>query len=72
MFISIYAPNKTYEAIDFFENLRTTLLESDYDQDYKFIRGDDFNLPLSLQLDSYMEVKQKKKRRGNQNPRVNV
>ena len=51
--INIYAPNKTYEAIDFHENLRTTLLESDYDQDYKFIMGGDFNAPLSLQLDSY-------------------
>ena len=51
--INIYAPNKTLEAIDFYENLRTTLLESDYDQDYKFIMGGDFNAPLSLQLDSY-------------------
>ena len=53
MLINIYAPNKTDEAIDFYENLRTTLLESDYDQDYKFIIGGDFNAPLSLQLDSY-------------------
>ena len=52
-FINIYAPNKTYEAIDFYENLRTTLVESDYDQDYKFITGGDFNAPLSLQSDSY-------------------
>ena len=52
LFINIYAPHKTYEAIDFYENLRTTLLESDYDQDYKFIMGSDFNVPLSLQLDS--------------------
>ena len=59
--INIYAPNKTCEAIDFYENLRSTLLESNYDQDYKFIMGDDFNVPLSLQLDSYMEVKQKKR-----------
>ena len=35
------------------ENLRTTLLEIDYDQDYKFIKGGDFNVPVSLQLDSY-------------------
>ena len=52
LLINIYAPNKTYEAIDFYENLRTTLLESDFDQDYKFIMGGDFNVPLSLQLDS--------------------
>ena len=51
--INIYAPNKTYEAIDFYENLSSTLLESDYDQDYKFIMGGDFNAPISLQLDSY-------------------
>ena len=50
--INIYAPNKTYEAIDFYENLRTTLLESDFDQDYKFLMGGDFNVPLSLQLHS--------------------
>ena len=40
-------------SIDFYENLRTTLLESDYDQEYKIIKGGDFNVPLSLQLDSY-------------------
>ena len=33
LLINIYAPNKSNEAIDFYENLRTTLLESDYDQD---------------------------------------
>ena len=53
LLINIYAPNKTNEAIDFYENLRTTLLESDCDQDYKFIMGGDFNVPLILQLDSY-------------------
>ena len=52
LFINIYAPHKTYEAIDFYENLRTTLLESDYDQDYKFIMGGDLNVPSSLQLGS--------------------
>ena len=31
----------------------------------------DFNVPLSLQLDSYGS-KTEKKRRGNQNPRANV
>ena len=41
LFINIYAPHKIYEAIDFYENLRTTLLESYYDQDYKFIMGGD-------------------------------
>ena len=48
-----YAPNNTYDVVDFYENLRTTLLESDYDQDYKFIMGGDFNVPLHLQFDSY-------------------
>ena len=53
LLINIYAPNNTYDAIYFYESLRTTLLESDYDQDYKFIMGGDFNVPLSLQFDSY-------------------
>ena len=30
LLININAPNKTNEAIDFYGNLRTTLLESDY------------------------------------------
>ena len=67
LLINIYAPNKSNEAIHFYENLRTSLLESDYDQDYKFIMGGDFNVPLNLQLDSYGS-KTKKKRRCNQNP----
>ena len=37
LLINIYAPNKSNEAIDFYENLRTALLERDYDHDYKFI-----------------------------------
>ena len=53
LLINIYAPNNTYDAVDFYENLRTTLLESDYDQDYKFIMGGDFHVPLSLQFNSY-------------------
>jgi len=53
-------PNKTYEAIDFYENLRCTLLESDYDQGYKFIMGGDFNVPLCLQLDSYRSKTEKR------------
>ena len=53
LLINIYAPNKTNEATDFYENLRSTLLESDYDQDYKIVMGGDFNAPLNLQLDSY-------------------
>ncbi|CAH3167683.1 unnamed protein product, partial [Pocillopora meandrina] len=36
LLINIYAPNNTYDAVDFYENLRTTLLESDYDQDYSY------------------------------------
>ena len=32
LLINIYAPNKTNEAVDFYEDLRSTLLESDYDQ----------------------------------------
>ena len=67
LLINIYAPNKSNEAIDFYENPRTTLLESDYDQDYKFIMGGDFNVPLNLQLDSYGS-KTEKMRRCNQNP----
>ncbi|CAH3122874.1 unnamed protein product [Pocillopora meandrina] len=39
LLINIYAPNNTHDAVDFYENLRTTLLESDYDQDYRFIMG---------------------------------
>ena len=46
LLINIYAPNKAYEAIDFYENLRSTLLGSDYDQDHKFIMGGDFILQL--------------------------
>ena len=53
LLINIYAPNKTNEAIDFYENIRTNLLKSDYDQDCKFIMGGDFSVPLILQLDSY-------------------
>ena len=53
LLINIYAPNKTNEANDFYQNFRTTLLESDYDQDYKFIMGGNFNVPLILRLDSY-------------------
>ena len=53
LLINIYAPNNTYDAVDFYENLRTTLLESDYDQDHKFIMGGDFHVPLSLQFNSY-------------------
>ena len=60
LLINIYAPNNTYDAIDFYESLRTTLLESDYDQDYKFIMGGDFNVPLSLQFDSYGSKTEKK------------
>jgi len=41
------------EVTDLYENLRTTLLENDYDQDYKFIMGGDFNVPSSPQLDSH-------------------
>ena len=67
LLINSYAPNKSNEAIDFYENLRTALLESDYDQDYKFMMGGDFNAPLNLQLDSYGS-KTEKKRRCNQNP----
>lgn len=52
LLINIYAPNKTNEVFDFYENLKSTLLESDCDQDYKFIIGGDFNVPLSLELDS--------------------
>ena len=58
LLINIYAPNKTNEATDFYESLKTTLLDSDYDQDYKIIMGGDFNVPLSLQLDSYVEDKE--------------
>ena len=47
LLINIYAPNNTHDAADFYENLRTTLLESDYNQDYRFIMGGDFNVPLS-------------------------
>ena len=71
LLINIYAPNNTHDAADFYEDLRTTLLESDYDQVYRFIMGGDFNVPLSLQLDSYGS-KTERKRRGNQNLRVNV
>ena len=46
LLINIYAPNKTNEATDFYENLRSTLLESDYDQDYTIVMGGDFNAPL--------------------------
>ena len=53
LLINIYAPNKTNEATDFYKNLRSTLLESDYDQDYKIVKGGDFNAPLNFQLDSY-------------------
>ena len=53
LLINIYAPNKTNEATDFYENLRSTLLESDYDQNYKTVIGGDFNAPLNFQLDSY-------------------
>ena len=53
LLINIYAPNKTNEATDFYENLRSTLLESDYDQDYKIVIGGDFNAPLNFQLDRY-------------------
>ena len=60
LLINIYAPNNTHDAVDFYENLRTTLLESDYDQDYRFIMGGDFNVPLSLQLDSYGSKTEKK------------
>ena len=56
LLINIYAPNKTNEAVDFYEDLRSTLLESDYDQDHKFIIGGDFNVPLSLALDSNGKV----------------
>ena len=67
LLINICAPNKTNEAFIFYENLKTTLLDSNYDQDYKIIMGGDFNVPLSLQLDSYGR-KPEKKRCGNQNP----
>ena len=60
LLINIYAPNNTHDAVDFYENLRTTLLESDYNQDYRFIMGGDFNVPLSLQLDSYGSKTEKK------------
>ena len=60
LLINIYAPNNTHDAVDFYENLTTTLLESDYDQDYRFIMGGDFNVPLSLQLDSYGSKTEKK------------
>ena len=53
LLINIYAPDKTNEATDSYENLRSTLLESDYDQDYKIVMGGDFNVHLNLQLDSY-------------------
>ena len=59
LLINIYAPNNTCDAI--YENLRTTLLESDNDQDHKFIMGGDFNVPLSLQFDSYGIKTEKKK-----------
>ena len=32
LLINVYAPNITNDAIDFYENLKTTLLDSDYDQ----------------------------------------
>ena len=60
LLINIYAPNKTNEAVDFYEDLRSTLLESDYDQDHKFIIGGDFNVPLSLALDSNGSKTEKK------------
>ena len=60
LLINIYAPNKTNEAIDFYENLRSSLLESDYDQDYKIIIGGGFNAPLNLQLDSYESKTEKR------------
>ena len=53
LLINIYAPNKINEATDFYENLRSTLLESDYDQDYKIVIGGDFNAPLNFQLNSH-------------------
>jgi len=53
LLINIYAPNKTNEATDSYENLQSTLLESDYDQDYRIVIGGDFNAPLNFQLDSY-------------------
>ena len=65
LLINVYAPNITNDATDFYENLKTTLLDSDYDQDYKIIMGGDFNVPLNLQLDSYGS-KSQKKRCGNQ------
>ena len=60
LLINVYAPNITNDAIDFYENLKTTLLDSDYDQDYKIIMGGDFNVPLNLQLDSYGSKSQKR------------
>ena len=40
--------------------LKTTLLDSDYDQDYKIIVVGDFNVPLNLQLDSYGSKSEKR------------
>ena len=60
LLINIYAPNKTNEATDFYENLWSTLLESDYDQDYKIVIGGDFNAPLNFQLDSYRSKTEKR------------
>ena len=33
--------------------LRKSLLESDYDQDYKIVIGGDFNAPLNFQLEKF-------------------
>ena len=71
LLINIYAPYKTNEATDFYENLRSTLLESDYDQDYKIVMGGDFNAPLNPQLDSYGS-KTEKKRGSYKNSGVNI
>ena len=43
---ALVPPNNTHDAAEFYGNRRTTLLESDYDQDYRFIMGGDFNVPI--------------------------
>ena len=50
--INICAPNKTYEAAESYEILESISLQCGYDEEYKLIIGDDFNVPLNLNLDS--------------------